>query len=295
MAGRIGNLACGTALALLLAGAAQAADPATFEERFEGTKPAVSGFNGKLDLGYFHQSFDGLPFDLDGGYAIGSVSLPVTHSFGLQVDAGFGSIDVNPGAGSVDIKGIAAHLFYRDPDRFLIGAYGHYANIDLGPFDADMWRYGLEGEAYLGNFSVEAFVGGDTIDGPGGSASEFHGEARLAYYFFDNYRLDVGVNHQFDQTSLRVGGEALLPVAGNRLALYALGSFNDDATSVRAGLRLYFGEAGKSLKARHREDDPGSRLFDYFDINEAVGRIAPVGEGGPPTPCGGEGGPPCPS
>ncbi|MGB3502603.1 MAG: hypothetical protein WBA44_13340 [Mesorhizobium sp.] len=285
-----------TAVVLFLSGPLYAADPASFEEKFEGAKPAVSALNGKLDLGYFHQSFDGTPVDLDGGYAIGSVSIPVMHSFGLQIDGGFGSVNANPGGGSADLKGVAAHLFWRDPAKGLIGAYAHYANIDVGAFDVDAWRYGVEAEAYLGPVSIEAFIGGDTLDGPGGSNSELNAELRAAYYFMDNYRVDVGINHQFDTTSLRVGAEALLPVADHRMSLYALGTFNDDATTVRAGLRFYFGEGGKSLMARHREDDPSTRLFDYFDLDEALGRVAP---GGPPPvdpgQCGGPEQPPCPT
>jgi hypothetical protein len=33
---------------------------------------------------------------------------------------------------------------------------------------------------------------------------------------------------------------------------------SDDYVSVMGGLRFYFGAEDKSLKARHREDDPGS-------------------------------------
>jgi len=33
---------------------------------------------------------------------------------------------------------------------------------------------------------------------------------------------------------------------------------SDDYVSVMGGLRFYFGAEDKNLKARHREDDPGS-------------------------------------
>jgi hypothetical protein len=33
---------------------------------------------------------------------------------------------------------------------------------------------------------------------------------------------------------------------------------SDDYVSVMGGLRFYFGAEDKSLKARHREDDPGT-------------------------------------
>ena len=38
----------------------------------------------------------------------------------------------------------------------------------------------------------------------------------------------------------------------------------DGAVSALAGLRFYFGDDGKSLIDRHRQDDPRDRGFDLF-------------------------------
>lgn len=267
-----------TAVVLVLSGPVWAAD---FEEKFEGTKPAVSGFNGKLDIGYFHYDIDGLPGSLNGGYAIGSFSVPVGHSFGLQVDAGFGSLDWSALPGfDITLGGAGLHAFWRDPDRALVGIYAHYVNVDFGPIDFKTFRYGIEGELYLDRFTIEAFVGGDTVNGPFGIGETFFNAQLIgAYYVTDNFRLNAGVVHQFDDTFGLIGGEAMLPFGANMASLYANGLIGGDQTTVRAGLRLYFGESGKSLIARHREDDPYSKLLDYFGI-KGINKLIPTGGGG---------------
>lgn len=56
----------------------------------------------------------------------------------------------------------------------------------------------------------------------------------------------------------------MLPFASNNIALFGDAKFGDDTQDYRVGLKLYFGESGKSLIARHREDDPKERLLDFF-------------------------------
>jgi hypothetical protein len=90
----------------------------------------------------------------------------------------------------------------------------------------------------------------------------FTGEALGAFYVTDNVRIHGGVGHRFDETFGRIGAEAILPFAANNVALYTDGTFGSDTTTIRAGLRVYFGQRGKSLIDRHREDDPKIRLFD---------------------------------
>lgn len=111
-----------TAVALALAGTASAAD---MQEPVEvsTSKPAVSGFNGKLEFGYLHFNPEGLD-SAGGAYGIGSFSAPVGERFGIQVDAGFARVDANP---DISIGGIGLHGFWRDPDVALLGLYGHYA------------------------------------------------------------------------------------------------------------------------------------------------------------------------
>lgn len=269
-----------TAMLVVLAGTAAAAD---FAEKFEGTKPAVSGFNGKLDLGYIHYNADSLPNSFNGGYAIGSLSIPVGHSFGAQIDAGYMGFSESGGPARPALGGIGAHAFWRNPDIGLVGLYGHYVNVNsniAGVGKIDTWRVGSEAELYLGRVSLEGFAGADIINNGVKSETFFNGEFRAAYYFTDNFRVHAGLVHQFDQTMGRIGGEVLLPFATQSASLYASGTFGEHSTTVRAGLRIYFGGEGKSLINRHREDDPDARLLDFFALGGAIDAMRSGGGGG---------------
>lgn len=252
---------------LFVTGGALAAD--AFTERYEGAKPAVSGVNGKLELGYLYMDMDiapGVGIDGDAFIGQGAVSLPVTTHFGLQIDAGAFTGDL----AGLDITGagIGAHLFWRDPDTALLGGYVHYVNTEIASvIDFDNVRYGVEGELYLGRISLEGFIGADYLEasvGPFATSDTFlSAEAIAAFYPVDNLRLFAGVHHAFDNTSFVAGGEYLFNTGWQaEPALFARGTVSDDSGTVMAGLKFYFGEPGKSLIRRHREDDPQIGLFD---------------------------------
>lgn len=260
-----------TAILLILSSSVGATD---FQERFEGAKPAVSGLNAKLDLGYLYTDFDKLPGSMDGGQIIGSVSAPLGQSFGVQVDAGYANLGLSSLPIDVELSGVGVHGFWRDPDVGLLGVYGHYVAINPSviPGSIDSFQYGVEGEAYFGRVSIDVFAGANTLEFPGGFGDTyFAGQLRGAYYLTDNLRVDAGVLQQFDETFGQAGFEAMLPVGPNMASLYANGTFGDE-TTVRAGLRFYFGQSGKSLMARHREDDPQARLLDYFALSDVGNR-----------------------
>ena len=266
-------LAGGSVLALSMA-PALAAD---FTERFEGREPAVSGINAKVEGGYTWIDIGGVNADL--WHGAGAVSVPIGQQFGLQVDAGVGRFGV-PGAGSATLAGAAAHLFWRDPAIGLIGLYGDgvglWANTGGGG-SLSLWRYGVEAELYLDRISIEGFVGGDHVRGGGATLNTFSGEAMAAFYATDNIRVHGGIGQRFEQTYGRVGGEAILPFASNNVAVFADASFSRNVTTVGGGMRVYFGEAGKSLIDRHRKDDPRIDLFDGF-------QFLPTGGSPPPPP-----------
>lgn len=277
MKSAIATFSTSTALALLLTAQVFAADPMI--EIPQTLKPAVSGINGKLDLGYIYLDPDLNVGDFNGGYAIGSLSVPLGQRFGFQIDGGYGYLSGSPS--DPQIGGVGGHLFWRDPDVALLGIYGHYAALDTDSAagTVDTWRYGVEGELYLDRFSIEAFAGADTLDGNGGSDTTFNGEALAAFYATENFRIDAGIVHQFDETLGKVGAEVMLPFGANNTSLYASGTFGN-ATTVKAGLRIYFGEAGKSLMGRHREDDPRSRILDYYEFDDVLKQPAAPAAGG---------------
>jgi hypothetical protein len=244
----------------MMGSAAIAADaPANFEEKFDGVQPAVSAINGKIEAAYTYIDVDNVG-DTNMGDLAGSIAYPVGERFGLQFDAGVATAnDLGTGFGA------GLHAFWRNPETALLGFYGDVVryDTDFGP-DITTWRYGAEAELYLDRVSLEGFVGGDTIDAGGSNESFFSAEAMAAFYVTDDFRLHAGVGHRFDDTFGRIGAEAMLPFASRNVALFGDGTFGDDVLTARAGVRVYFGEAGKSLKDRHRQDDPRIRLFDVF-------------------------------
>lgn len=262
-------------------GSAFAAD--SFTERFEGKKPAVSGINGKIEFGYLYTDIEIAPgFSVDGDafFGQGAVSVPVGHSFGIQIDAGGFTGDL----ATVDISGagIGGHFFWRDPDVALLGGYVHYVNTDIaGVIDLDNIRYGVEGELYLDRFSIEGFVGADYLDVSVGPFSVddtfFAAEGVAAFYPTDNLRIFAGIEHAFDETALIAGGEFLFNTGWQaEPAVFARGAFSGDSTTVMAGLKFYFGESGKSLIRRHREDDPQIGLFNNVGAAGSAGCATPV-------------------
>ncbi|MEX0346043.1 MAG: hypothetical protein AB3N20_14050 [Rhizobiaceae bacterium] len=271
------TLASTSAICLFLGGQVFAADQ---DETIEQSKPAVSGINAKLDIQYNYLDFSSLTGHYDSPSVIGSIALPVGHRFGLQIDAGVTHFEATSLPPSATVAGGAAHLFWRDPDFALVGIYGHYANLSFsggGP-NLDLWRLGAEVELYLDRISIEGFAGADLLNAPVGNLDFFSGDLNFAYYANDNFRIHGGIVHQFDHTLGRFGSEVMLPFGDNNISLYADGAFGSGIDSVRGGLRIYFGESGKSLVARHREDDPKAR-FEFFglDVNTNSEQGCPAG------------------
>lgn len=258
---RLGVCLTSSVIAATFASAAYAADPVLvvdqqqFEARYE-SKPAVSGINGKIEAAYTWYEIDGLD-DIDLWSGTGAISVPIGHRYGLQIDGGVGRFSGN---GSATAYGVGAHLFWRNPDLALLGLYGDYQRVS--DVDAQSWRLGVEGELYFDRISLEGFAGAEQLDLGSADETFFSGEAIAALYVTDDFRIHGGVGHRFDETFGIVGAEHMLPLGANNVALFGDGKFSGEATAIRAGVRVYFGEEGKSLQARHREDDPKIRLFD---------------------------------
>lgn len=215
--------------------------------------PAVSAVNGKLAIIGGLTDDDTRSTEYSGVLA-GSLTVPLSHSFGFQADAAAGSADGNA------IVGVGGHLFWRDPSSALVGAIASYAREDVsgGP-ELESIRLGGETEIYLGDFTVQARAGhqfGHNVD------DGFFGRVDVSWYATDDFRLRLGVaNDPIVDTTVsgdvefRPGYEAM-----PGLAYFADAAAGDD-NYVRAsiGVRFYFGE-NKSLKRRHREDDPEDNL-----------------------------------
>jgi len=202
------------------------------------SKPAVSGINAEIAGGYA---------DLDAAstkFGSASLTLPLTHCFGLAIDGLGGDYSAS------SLGGVGGNLFWRNPDRGLIGIIG--SNVQVGANNVS--RGGVSGEVYLDCFSVLTDVGyetGDTIK---------HGvfsDLTLRWYAIDNFALNAGCAYSGRNAAGLIGAEympnlKILP----GLTLFARGSWGEsNYHSVVAGVKYYFGN-GKTLRQKHREDDP---------------------------------------
>jgi hypothetical protein len=236
-----------------------------------GTLPAVSAINGKVQFGGGFADMKATSSD-EMFYGAGSLSMPLGDMFGLQADFAAKSILNETTVGG------NVHLFARDPNSYLIGAIAGYG--DAGSANA-FWAGG-EAEFYLDNVSLEMAAGYMNVNPDVGSNStELFAMADVAFYPIDNMRLALGGSSVAGFQSGNITAEYLLdamPVSLNLKAEVGEDSF----TAVSAGISFYFGgdDATKSLKRRHREDDPRNRVLDIFGAGAAAFGAGVGGAGG---------------
>ena len=212
--------------------------------------PAVSAPNGKIagEGGIVNEDDPGS----EGvGFATGSFTLPLGCQFGFQADGmlGFRDDDFLIGAG--------AHLFWRDPEVGLLGVVGAYTDInrESGFLDQDVAFLGAEGELYLDQFTFSALGGylfGENID------DGILARLDLRWYVTDDLMLTGGGSYSEEREGKANIGIEFQPGydAFPGLSVFATGEFaGDDYAMGLVGLRYYFG-GRKSLKDRHRRDDP---------------------------------------
>jgi hypothetical protein len=247
---------------------AAAADMSVLSRSSVGAPPAVDGLNGKVD---------GLLGSLDQRslYAArGSLTMPLTQQWGLQIDGAGGSL------GHKDFGSIAGHLFTRNPLQGLLGVYASYTNWDMfGGVHAS--QVAAEAEAYWGRWTFGGIAGVEF----GSSASNvtptafgnivqsidvktrFTDQINLKYYLNDNWDGYIGHRYVGGKNALALGTEVGLPLGrgqmGTAFVEGRVGSTSFEG--VWGGVRVYFGQKDKTLIRRHREDDPGP-----FDVLGAV-------------------------
>jgi hypothetical protein len=253
-----------------------------------GSKPAIDGVNGKMEI--YGGAGQGNSVSISGfpglspaqsqtvwkgiGGASGTISVPIGHSFGAQVDLGSGAFGNSP------MGAAAGHLFWRDPDKGLIGAYGE--GLLLGnKVGSGVWTAAGEFEAYLGKFTGRAILGvqGASFYRAGLNPFEvysyggrsafttpdyFTDIVSATFYPIDDLALSVGHIYSFGRNAVTGEVEYLLPqFRGGNIAPSAFVSAAygwNNSSNIMAGIRVYFGNHDKTLIRRQREDDPPSRL-----------------------------------
>lgn len=166
----------------------------------------------------------------------------------------------------------AAHLFYRDPMKFLVGGFaqiGNHHESDSGKYSADYGRtfIGAEGQAFLDKVTLYGQVGvvladfSDNDSGPTVNARGFFATGEFRYFLTPNFKIDVhgglskltpedvsgsdlstvnynfggGVEYRFDDSPLSLFAKAD--------AIWADGTFDNTSTDFRilVGIKGSFG------------------------------------------------------
>lgn len=124
----------------------------------------------------------------------GRVSIPFGNSFSIQADAEYetytGAEDEDNQVTSASVFGL--HASYRDPNRFLLGAFGGYSFSEPGAFDtASGFLYGAEGQYYFDRVTLYGQIGAADIsnDSYGSFDDAFWGVA-LRYFWKDDIMLE---------------------------------------------------------------------------------------------------------
>ncbi|MFZ2869354.1 hypothetical protein, partial [Zavarzinia sp.] len=221
---------------------AQDAVPVSSDQFGLGNR-AVAESNFRLDF------FGGA--DENGGTYGGapSLTIPLGDQLGLQVDGVAGVT-----ADEIGFAGGAAQLFYRDPQKFLIGVAAGGVYVD------SVAQYGVAAiaEYYLDNVTLEGMVGyetGDAIEG-------LYGRAGLSVYANPNLRLGGGVSYsRGNELGGDVQVEALLTdIPG--MVLYATGIFDQQGAMGLAGLRFYLNSSTNLLTTDRTKQQSEPTLID---------------------------------
>jgi hypothetical protein len=236
--------------------------------------PAVSAINGKIGTFIGDVSND-FAFGVDG-----SLAIPLSERWGAQIDGMVGS------AGSAAFYGVGGHVFWRDPSQGLIGAYGSYvgwgttASVPVGApigaiadiTGANVGKIGIEGERYLGRFSLEGLAAYQY-----GTNSGFAGRATVAYYPTDDLRLDLSLRYLQGIGGIGSAGVEWEPTQA-KYSLFANAAVGGNGYwQVLGGARFYFANTQKSLIGRQREDDPENSL--PLDLYKTTGAAhCPAGQ-----------------
>lgn len=250
--------------------------------------PAVDGVNGKAEV------FGGSLANRSLYGTRGAISLPLAQQFGFQLDGALGRYDQKR------VGAVAAHGFWRDPNRGLVGLYGSYTNWNQAG-GLHVGQYGIEGAAYIGRWTVEGIAGVESGNqrsinwGPfiqtWDIKTRFFDKLDVAYYVTDDWKVAIGHRYTGGYNAAAFNTEyAFNPgIASNmRMSVFAEGRLGEaDYKGIMGGVKFYFGQRDKSLMARHRQDDPPISVPEtlFSIVNNRSNFFTPVIAPPPPPPC----------
>lgn len=141
--------------------------------------------------------------------AYGMLNVPLGQRYGLQLE-GLG--DRNAGDSTY---GIAAHGYWRDPERGLFGLIvGTHRGIDLPEFDLLQQKvdlYGVEGEVYFDKVTLVGQLGRlhsglTSLDNRTYAVAEVHWVPRTAWYLFGGARREGDAETYYSEAAYDVSG-----------------------------------------------------------------------------------------
>jgi len=196
----------------------------------------------------------------------GKATYPLSDRVGLQVDA---SDAMGEGANR---GGVAAHLFLRDPEDYLLGVTTMWARVGAN----DVFRSGAEGELYRNDLTFRLAGGWQNSDR---NTATYYSNAKFSYYVDDNLVFGLGGSAFSDTRS--VGVDIEWKPSATPFSLFAEGGDSNDTDGyAMLGLRYNFGEGTVSLKDRHRKYDP-LNLVETFNNGDSGSFVPPTLFGAP--------------
>lgn len=214
---------------------------------------AVSAVNGKMDATY------GMINRTSSRALTGTISAPIGDSYGIQVDTLYQKVAER------DFYGLAGHFFTRKSTTGLLGmVFGGVHSNAISNITV-----GVEAEYYFDMVSVGGIVGYDNVMknstqvitfSPRLNTSRDFVMANLyaAVYPMPDLMLRFDYTSRLSRNFYDLTVEYQTPVPG--VSVFGdVGLGDNNFFQLLGGIRYYFG-AKKTLKARHRQDDPTNFL-----------------------------------
>ena len=228
--------------------------------------PAVSSINSKASIFSGDDGLSGI---------LGSVTFPLSHSWGAQVDIATANHDFG------DISFVGGHLFWRQPETGLLGILGSKHLSSFGDTD----ELGFQAEKFFTNFTLRTELGYQSYSrgvlnvSNGQSLSpevirNSRGRLSEDEHFWalkgNWYLTDEIVAYVTTERSIGRNGDTSIgfewQIGSADQAGYSIYSEVKDVDGQgkqsMIGLRVYF-DGKKNLKMRHRTADPAASYDPY--------------------------------
>lgn len=197
----------------------------------------------------------------------GGLTLPIRQRFSAYIEVLVDKV------GDDDSQNIGGHLYWRDPEKGLIGLIASHTEFEVLGTEGDFSGYGLEGELYLSPISLGAqyarIDSNDiTLDKKDYFALEAHWDSQSSWYSF------VGLR-SLDDYNIGYGEVDFTPDSGRSpLTVYGGATWND-FKSQYLGLNYVVKSTAKSDLSLFAQIDNGEDDYDGIFIGIAYG-VGPV-------------------